>query len=156
MILKKELIKKVEELEDELKVAEDQVKRYEEIRDMFSKENQKLENKIKGLEQLVPEEKLKEFDDGTIYRLCDPEMMVFHQRRDMGVDIYCESERDDKKWLLTRIPISPEYEAYSEMSLNDKAEKIEPLVKALEIAFKDHCDYHIHVVSSFSKTVYTW
>ena len=156
MILKKELIKKVEELEDELKIAEDQVKRYEEIRDRVSEENQRLQHRVESLNQIVPTKELHKLNENTIYRLCDPEMMVFHERRDMGVDIYCESERDDKKWLLTRIPISPEYEAYSEMSLSDMAEKIEPLVKALEIAFKDHCDYHIHVVSSFSKTVYTW
>jgi predicted nuclease with TOPRIM domain len=156
MILKKELIKKVEELEGDLKVAEDEVKRYEEIRDRLSEENQKLQHKVESLEQIIPAEELGKLDDNTIYRLCDPEMMVFHKRRDMGIDIYCESERDDKKWLLTRIPLSLAYETWDSMTLSQKAERIQPLVEGIETAYKDHSDYHIYVEASVTKTVYAW
>jgi phage shock protein A len=69
MIKKQELADKVKELEGTLRVSEDQVDRFIEIRDRMAKENRKLEERIQSLEQLVPKEKLEELDDGTIYRL---------------------------------------------------------------------------------------
>ena len=156
MELKKDLIDRVKKLKDDLEVSEDQVKRYEEIRDRLSLKNRDLEQKIQSLEQLVPKEKLEELEDGTLYRLCDPSLMVFHENRDMGIDIYCEETNSLKRRLLTRIPISVDYETHDQMSLTQKAEMLDPLVKALEIAFKDHIDYHINVVTSFTKTVYTY
>ena len=156
MELKKDLIDRVKKLKGDLEVSEDQVERFIEIRDRMAKENRKLEERIQSLEQLVPKEKLEELEDGTLYRLCDPSLMVFHENRDMGIDIYCEETQSFKRKLLTRIPISVDYEAHEEMSLSQKAEMLDPLVKALEIAFKDHIDYHINVVTSFTKTVYTY
>ena len=117
MIKKQELVDKIKELEGTLRVSEDQVERFIEIRDRMLKENQKLEQKIQSLEQLVPKDKLKDLDDATIYRLCDPSLMVFHENRDMGIDIYCEETRSLKRRLLTRIPISVDYEKQDEMSL---------------------------------------
>jgi hypothetical protein len=156
MELKKDLIDRVKNLEGNLKVSEDQVERFIEIRDRMAKENRKLEERIQSLEQLVPKEKLEELDDGTIYRLCDPSLMVFHENRDMGIDIYCEETTNSKRRLLTRIPISVDYETHEEMSLTQKAEMLDPLVAALETAFKDHPDYHINAVTSFTKTIYTY
>ena len=156
MIKKQELVDKIKELEGTLRVSEDQVERFIEIRDRMLKENQKLEQKIQSLEQLVPKDKLKDLDDATIYRLCDPSLMGFHENRDMGIDIYCEETSSSKRRLLTRIPISLDYEAHEEMSLTQKAEMLDPLVASLETAFKDHADYHINVVASFTKTIYTY
>ena len=156
MIKKQELADKVKELEGTLRVSEDQVDRFIGIRDNLVKEKQKLEERIQSLEQLVPKEKLEELDDGTIYRLCDPSLMVFHENRDMGIDIYCEETRSLKRRLLTRIPISVDYEKHEEMSLKERAEMLDPLVSAIETAFKDHTDYHINVVASFTKTIYTY
>jgi hypothetical protein len=156
MELKKDLIERVKNLQGNLKVSEDQVERFIEIRDRMLKENRKLEERIQSLEQLVPKKKLEELDDGTIYRLCDPSLMVFHENRDMGIDIYCEETTNSKRRLLTRIPISVDYETHEEMSLTQKAEMLDPLVAALETAFKDHPDYHINAVTSFTKTIYTY
>ena len=156
MIKKQELADKVKELEGTLRVSEDQVERFIEIRDRMAKENRKLEERIQSLEQLVPKEKLEELDDGTIYRLCDPSLMVFHENRDMGIDIYCEENQLFKRRLLTRIPISVGYDIHEDMSLTQKAEILAPLVSALETAFQDHTDYCINVVASFNKTVYTY
>jgi len=156
MELKKDLIERVKNLEGNLKVSEDQVERFIEIRDRMAKENRKLEERIQSLEQLVPKEKLEELDDGTIYRLCDPSLMVFHENRDMGIDIYCEETRSLKRRLLTRIPISIDYETHEEMSLKDRAAMLDPLVSAIETAFSDHPDYCINVVASFTKTIYTY
>tara|TARA_B100000700_G_scaffold111591_1_gene125629 strand:+ start:279 stop:749 length:471 start_codon:yes stop_codon:yes gene_type:complete len=156
MIKKQELVDKIKELEGNLEVSEDEVERFIEIRDRLAKEKQKLEERITSLEQLVPEDKLEELNDGTIYRLCDPSLMFFHENRDMGIDIYCEETTSSKRRLLTRIPISVDYETHEEMSLAQKAEMLDPLVAALETAFKDHPDYHINVVTSFTKTIYTY
>tara|TARA_R100000808_G_scaffold4074_2_gene13605 strand:- start:1751 stop:2221 length:471 start_codon:yes stop_codon:yes gene_type:complete len=156
MIKKQELVDKIKELEGNLEVSEDEVERFIEIRDRLAKEKQKLEERITSLEQLVPEDKLEELNDGTIYRLCDPSLMFFHENRDMGIDIYCEETTSSKRRLLTRIPISVDYETHEEMSLTQKAEMLDPLVAALETAFKDHPDYHINVVTSFTKTIYTY
>ena len=156
MIKKQELVDKIKELEGTLRVSEDQVERFIEIRDRMAKENRKLEERIQSLEQLVPKEKLEELDDGTIYRLCDPSLMVFHENRDMGIDIYCEETRSLKRRLLTRIPISLDYETHDQMSLKDKAALLDPLVSAIETAFSDHPDYCINVVASFTKTIYTY
>ena len=120
------------------------------------KEKQKLEERIHSLEQLVPKEKLEELDTGKIYRLCDPSLMFFHENRDMGIDIYCEETTSSKRRLLARIPISVDYESHEQMSLTQKAEMLDPLVAALETAFKDHPDYCINVVTSFTKTIYTY
>jgi len=149
-------VDKIKELEGNLEVSEDEVERFIEIRDRLAKEKQKLEERITSLEQLVPEDKLEELNDGTIYRLCDPSLMFFHENRDMGIDIYCEETTSSKRRLLTRIPISVDYETHEEMSLAQKAEMLDPLVAALETAFKDHPDYHINVVTSFTKTIYTY
>ena len=156
MELKKDLIERVKTLEGNLEVSEDEVERFIEIRDRLAKEKQKLEERITSLEQLVPEDKLEELNDGTIYRLCDPSLMVFHENRDMGIDIYCEEPRSLKRRLLTRIPISVDYETHEEMSLAQKAEMLDPLVSAIETAFSDHPDYCINVVTSFTKTIYTY
>ena len=156
MIKKQELADKVKELEGTLRVSEDQVERFIGIRDSLVKEKQKLEERIHSLEQLVPKEKLEELDDGTIYRLCDPSLMVFHENRDMGIDIYCEETRSLKRRLLTRIPISLDYETHVQMSLKDRAALLDPLVSAIETAFSDHPDYCINVVTSFTKTIYTY
>ena len=156
MIKKQELVDKIKELEGNLEVSEDEVERFIEIRDRLAKEKQKLEERITSLEQLVPEDKLEELNDGTIYRLCDPSLMFFHENRDMGIDIYCEETTSSKRRLLARIPISVDYETHEEMSLTQKAEMLDPLVAALETAFKDHPDYHINVVTSFTKTIYTY
>tara|TARA_R100000664_G_scaffold5609_1_gene10449 strand:+ start:197 stop:667 length:471 start_codon:yes stop_codon:yes gene_type:complete len=156
MIKKQELVDKIKELEGNLEVSEDEVERFIEIRDRLAKEKQKLEERITSLEQLVPEDKLEELNDGTIYRLCDPSLMFFHENRDMGIDIYCEETTSSKRRLLARIPISVDYETHEEMSLAQKAEMLDPLVAALETAFKDHPDYHINVVTSFTKTIYTY
>jgi len=156
MIKKQELVDKIKELEGNLEVSEDEVERFIEIRDRLAKEKQKLEERITSLEQLVPEDKLEELNDGTIYRLCDPSLMFFHENRDMGIDIYCEETTSSKRRLLARIPISVDYESHEQMSLTQKAEMLDPLVAALETAFKDHPDYHINVVTSFTKTIYTY
>ena len=156
MIKKQELVNRIKELEGNLEVSEDEVKRFIEIRDRLAKEKLKLEERITSLEQLVPEDKLEELDDGTIYRLCDPSLMVFHESRDMGIDIYCEETRSLKRRLLTRIPISVDYETHEEMSLKDRAALLDPLVSAIETAFSDHPDYCINVVTSFTKTIYTY
>ena len=156
MIKKQELADKLKDLEGTLRVSEDQVDRFIGIRDNLVKEKQKLEQRIHSLEQLVPNEKLEELDEGTIYRLCDPSLMFFHENRDMGIDIYCEETRSLKRRLLTRIPISVDYEKHEEMSLKERAEMLDPLVSAIETAFKDHTDYHINVVASFTKTIYTY
>ena len=156
MIKKQELVDKIKELEGTLRVSEDQVERFIGIRDSLVKEKQKLEERIHSLEQLVPKEKLEELDTGKIYRLCDPSLMFFHENRDMGIDIYCEETTSSKRRLLTRIPISVDYETHEEMSLTQKAEMLDPLVAALETAFKDHPDYHINAVTSFTKTIYTY
>ena len=156
MIKKQELVDKIKELEGTLRVSEDQVARLIGIRGSLVKEKQKLEERIHSLEQLLPKEKLEELDEGTIYRLCDPSLMFFHENRDMGIDIYCEETTSSKRRLLTRIPISVDYETHEEMSLTQKAEILAPLVSALETAFQDHTDYCINVVASFNKTVYTY
>ena len=156
MIKKQELLDKIKELEGTLRVSEDQVERFIGIRDSLVKEKQKLEERIHSLEQLLPKEKLEELDDGKIYRLCDPSLMFFHENRDMGIDIYCEETTSSKRRLLTRIPISVDYESHEQMSLTQKAEMLDPLVAALEAAFKDHPDYCINVVTSFTKTIYTY
>ena len=156
MIKKQELVDKIKELEGTLRVSEDQVERFIGIRDSLVKEKQKLEERIHSLEQLVPKEKLEELDDGKIYRLCDPSLMFFHENRDMGIDIYCEETTSSKRRLLARIPISVDYESHEQMSLTQKAEMLDPLVAALETAFKDHPDYCINVVTSFTKTIYTY
>lgn len=156
MIKKQELVDKIKELEETLKISEYQVERFIGIRDSLVKEKQKLEERIHSLEQLVPKEKLEELDTGKIYRLCDPSLMFFHENRDMGIDIYCEETTNSKRRLLTRIPISVDYESHEQMSLTQKAEMLDPLVAALETAFKDHPDYCINVVTSFTKTIYTY
>ena len=156
MIKQQELADKVKELEGTLRVSEHQVERFIEIRDSLVKEKQKLEERIHSLEQLVPKEKLEELGKGTIYRLCDPSLMYFHESRDMGIDIYCEETTSSEHSLLTRIPISVDYETHEQMSLTQKAEMLDPLVAALETAFSDHPDYCINVITSFTKTIYTY
>ena len=156
MIKKQELVDKIKELEGTLRVSEDQVARLIGIRGSLVKEKQKLEERIHSLEQLLPKEKLEELDEGTIYRLCDPSLMFFHENRDMGIDIYCEETTSSKRRLLTRIPISVDYETHEQMSLKDRAAMLDPLVSAIETAFSDHPDYCINVVASFTKTIYTY
>ena len=156
MIKKQELVDKIKELEGNLEVSEYQVERFIGIRDSLVKEKQKLEERIHSLEQLVPKEKLEELDTGKIYRLCDPSLMFFHENRDMGIDIYCEETTSSKRRLLTRIPISVDYEKHDQMSLKDRAALLDPLVSAIETAFSDHPDYCINVVTSFTKTIYTY
>ena len=64
---------------------------------------------------LTDPELLEELDEGTIYRLCDPSLMFFHENRDMGIDIYCEETTSSKRRLLTRIPISVDYESHEQI-----------------------------------------
>jgi len=72
----------------------------------------------------------------------------------MGVDVYFWDEDKDKKTLLTRIPIN--VENYYDMSLEDKAKRLQPLIDSLGVAFEDYMDSHILVEASIGTIYYSY
>ena len=154
MILKKELQKQVDHLNEQVARMDghENWRREQSRRD--NEKMTKLEEKIFELEQLIPEEEIKNIDDNSVYRVCDPKLKRYHQDRNMGVDVYFWNESEDKKTLLTRIPIN--VENYYDMSLEDKAKRLQPLIDSLGVAFEDYMDSHILVEASIGTICYSY
>jgi len=165
MVLKSEMEKENEKLGKKIKRLENKVKKLkkdvQQEQDMNSyrvrflgkahEEKQELQNKVFELEQLIDAKEIK----GPVFQICDPSLQYLHKRRELGVDIYIERHVDDKKILLTRIPISIDYEQYERMSFEQRSEVLEPLVRGLRCAYSKSDEPLVHIEVSINEMYWT-
>ena len=165
MVLKSEMEKENEKLGKKIKRLENKVKKLKEAvqqeQDMNSyrikflgkahEEKQELQNKVFELEQLIDAKEIK----GPAFQICDPSLQYLHKRRELGVDIYIERHVDDQKILLTRIPISIDYEQYERMSFEQRSEVLEPLVRGLRSAYSKSDEPIVHIEVSINEMYWT-
>jgi hypothetical protein len=165
MVLKSEMEKENEKLGKKIKRLENKVKKLKEdvqhekdlgeyrIKYLIEEREEKeaLKNKLFEREQLIDAKEIK----GPVFQICDPSLQGAHKRRDMGVDIYIERHHSDKKILLTRIPISIDYEQYERMSFEQRAEVLEPLVRGLRSAYSKSDEPIVHIEVSINEMYWT-
>lgn len=165
MVLKTEMEKQNEALTKKVKRLENKVKKLkskleeadsmEEFRLQMQrrmyKEADDLKNKLFEREQQLDAQETK----GPVFQVCDPSMQGVHKRRDLGVDVYVERHMDDKKMLLTRIPISMDYDEYERMSFERRAEILEPLVRGLRSAYSKSDEPIVHIEVSINEMYWT-
>ena len=165
MVLKSEMEKQNEELSKKVRRLENKVKKLksklgeadsmEEFRLQMQrrmyKEADDLKNKLFEREQQLDAQETK----GPVFQVCDPSMQHAHKRRDMGVDVYVERHMDDKKMLLTRIPISFDYDVFQSMSFEERAASLNPLVCGLKEAYNRSDEPIVHIEASINDMHWT-
>ena len=170
MILKDERVKlekKIKRLEKKIVKLKADIETSSEMEEFRVKhlvrgnqEKQELRSKIFELEQQVDAQETK----GPVFQICDPSLHGMHKRRDLGVDVYVErhtpvyghrDRTDDKKLLLTRIPINIEYDVYERMSFERRAEVLEPLVRGLRSAYNKSDEAIVHIEASVNEMYWT-
>ena len=165
MVLKSEMEKQNEALTKKVKRLENKVKKLKaaveeekemgeyRIKNMIKERDEKneLRDRIFELQQLIDAKEIK----GPVFQICDPSMHYAHKRRDMGVDVYVERHMDDKKILLTRIPITFDYDVYESMSFDRRAEVLEPLVRGLRSAYSKSDEPIVHIEVSINEMYWT-
>ena len=165
MVLKSEmekqneaLTKKIKRLENKvkkLKAAVEEEKEMEEyrIKTLIRERDEKneLQNRIFEPQQLIDAKEIK----GPVFQICDPSLQYLHKRRDMGVDVYIERHTDAEKILLTRIPISIDYEQYERMTFEQRSEVLEPLVRGLRSAYSKSDEPIVHIEVSINEMYWT-
>ena len=165
MVLKTEMEKQNEELTKKVKRLENKIKKLKEavehekdlgeyrIKYLIEEREKKqdLQNKLFEREQLIDAKEIM----GPVFQICDPSLQGVHKRRDLGVDVYVERHLDDKKLLLTRIPISVDYDEYERMSFERRAEILEPLVRGLRSAYSKSDEPLVHIEVSINEMHWT-
>ena len=165
MVLKSEMEKQNEELTKKVKRLENKVKKLnskiEEANSMeefriqsqrrLYKETDDLKNKLFEREKQLDAQETK----GPIFQVCDPSMQYVHKRRDMGVDIYVERHSSEEKFLLTRIPITFDYDVYHSLSFEERAAIVNPLVCGLRQFYHRSDEPSVHNESSINEMYWT-
>ena len=169
MVLKNEIEKQNEELTKKVKRLENKVKKLKsKIEEANSKaakndewridahrrlyqETENLRNKLFEREQQLDAQETK----GPIFQVCDPSMQYAHKRRDMGVDIYVERHSSEEKFLLTRIPITFDYDVYHSMSFEERAAIVNPLVCGLRQFYNRSDEPIVHIDASINEMYWT-
>ena len=153
-----QLEKKIKRLENKVKKLKAAVEEEKEmgeyrIKNMVKarEEKEELRNKIFELEQQLDAQETK----GPVYQICDPSLQYFHKRRDLGVDVYVERHRDDTKFLLTRIPIILDSELCEDMTFEQRAATLDPLVRGLRSAYSKSEEPLIHIDVSINEMYWT-
>ena len=169
MVLKSEMEKRNEELSKKVRRLENKVKKLklkikeadadaakiEEFRidahRRLYKETEDLRNKLFEREQQLDEQETK----GPVFQVCDPSLQYVHKRRDLGVDVYVERHSSEEKFLLTRIPISFDYDVYESMSFEERAAILNPLVCGLREAYRRSDEPIVHIEASINEMHWT-
>ena len=165
MVLKSEMEKENEKLGKKIKRLEKKVKKLKDavqhekemgeyrIKYLIEEREKKeaLQNKLFEREQLIDAKEIK----GPVFQICDPSLQYLHKRRDMGVDVYIERHTDAEKILLTRIPISIDYEQYERMTFEQRSEVLEPLVRGLRSAYSKSDEPIVHIEVSINEMYWT-
>ena len=169
MVLKSEMEKQNEALTKKVKRLENKVKKLkskiEEANSQAAKndsfridahrrlyqETENLRNKLFEREQQLDAQETK----GPIFQVCDPSMQYAHKRRDMGVDIYVERHSSEEKFLLTRIPITFDYDVYQSMEFEEKAAILNPLVCGLRQFYNRSEEPIVHIDASINEMYWT-
>ena len=165
MVLKSEMEKQNEELTKKVKRLENKVNKLnskiEEANSMeefriqshrrLYQETEDLRNKLFEREQQLDAQETK----GPIFQVCDPSMQYAHKRRDMGVDVYVERHSSEEKFLLTRIPISFDYDVYESMEFEEKAAILNPLVRGLKEFYNRSDEPIVHIEASINEMYWT-
>lgn len=165
MVLKSEMEKQNEALTKKVKRLENKVKKLKaaveeekemgeyRIKNMIKERDEKneLRDRIFELQQLIDAKEIK----GPVFQICDPSMHYAHKRRDLGVDVYVERHNSEEKFLLTRIPITFDYDVYESMSFDRRAEVLEPLVRGLRSAYSKSDEPIVHIEVSINEMYWT-
>ena len=169
MVLKSEMEKQNEELTKKVKRLENKVKKLkskikeadadaatmEEVRIQthrrLYKETEDLRNKLFEREQQLDAQETK----GPVFQVCDPSMQYAHKFRNMGVDVYVERHSSDEKLLLTRIPITFDYDVYESMSFEQRAAILNPLVCGLKEVYNRSDEPIVHIQASINDMHWT-
>jgi hypothetical protein len=165
MVLKSEMEKENEKLGKKIKRLENKVKKLKsavkdekdagEYRIKYlakeREEKEELRNKIFELEQQIDADETK----GPVFQVCDPLLQNMHKRRDLGVDVYVERHMDDTKVLLTRIPISLDSELCEDMTFEQRAAMLDPLVRGLRCAYSKSDEPFVHIEVSINEMYWT-
>lgn len=165
MVLKNEmenenqaLTKKVKRLENKIKKLKsklDEANSMDDFRVQMQRrsyeETEKFKNKLFEREQQLDAQETK----GPVFQVCDPSLQGLHKRRELGVDVYLERHLDDRKLLLTRIPINIDYETYDRMSFEERAATLEPLVRGLRYAYSKADEPIVHIEVSINEMYWT-
>ena len=151
----KRLENKVKKLKSKIEEADSEAAKMEEFRidahRRLYQETEGLRNKLFEREQQLDAQETK----GPIFQVCDPQMQYAHKRRDMGVDIYIERHSGEEKFLLTRIPISFDYDVYESMSFEERAAILNPLVCGLREAYRRSYEPIVHIEASINEMYWT-
>ena len=146
---------KVNKLKSKIKEADADAATMEEVRIQshrrLYKETEDLRNKLFEREQQLDAQETK----GPVFQVCDPSLQYVHKRRDLGVDVYVERHMDDKKMLLTRIPITFDYDVYASMSFGERAAILNPLVCGLKEAYNRSDEPIVHIEASINDMHWT-
>ena len=169
MVLKSEMEKRNEELSKKVRRLENKVNKLklkikeadadaatmEEVRIQshrrLYKETEDLRNKLFEREQQLDAQETK----GPVFQVCDPSLQYVHKRRDLGVDVYVERHNSEEKFLLTRIPISFDYDVYESMSFEERAAILNPLVCGLREAYRRSDEPIVHIEASINEMHWT-
>jgi predicted nuclease with TOPRIM domain len=151
----KRLENKVKKLKSKIEEADSEAAKMEEFRidahRRLYKETEDLRNKLFEREQQLDAQETK----GPIFQVCDPSMQYVHKRRDMGVDVYVERHNSEEKFLLTRIPITFDYDVYHSMSFEERAAIVNPLVCGLRQFYHRSDEPIVHIESSINEMYWT-
>ena len=165
MVLKSEMEKQHEALTKKVKRLENKVKKLKaaveeekemgeyRIKNMIKERDEKneLRDRIFELQQLIDAKEIK----GPVFQICDPSMHYAHKRRDLGVDVYVERHNSEEKFLLTRIPITFDYDVYHSMSFEERAAIVNPLVCGLRQFYHRSDEPIVHIESSINEMYWT-
>ena len=169
MVLKSEMEKRNEELTKKVRRLENKVKKLklkikeadadaatmEEVRIQshrrLYKETEDLRNKLFEREQQLDAQETK----GPVFQVCDPSLQYVHKRRDLGVDVYVERHSSEEKFLLTRIPITFDYDVFQSMSFEERAAILNPLVCGLREAYRRSDEPIVHIEASINEMHWT-
>ena len=146
---------KVNKLKSKIKEADADAATMEEVRIQSHRrlyqETEKLRNKLFEREQQLDAQETK----GPVFQVCDPSLQYVHKRRDLGVDVYVERHSSEEKFLLTRIPISFDYDVYEAMSFEERAAILNPLVCGLREAYRRSDEPIVHIEASINEMYWT-
>ena len=165
MVLKSEMEKQNEALTKKVRRLENKVKKLksklgeadsmEEFRLQMQrrmyKEADDLKNKLFEREQQLDAQETK----GPVFQVCDPSLQYVHKRRDMGVDVYVERHNSEEKFLLTRIPITFDYDVFQSMSFEERAAILNPLVCGLKEVYNRSDEPIVHIQASINDMHWT-
>ena len=146
---------KVKKLKSKIKEADADAATMEEVRIQshrrLYKETEDLRNKLFEREQQLDAQETK----GPVFQVCDPSLQYVHKRRDLGVDVYVERHSSEEKFLLTRIPITFDYDVFQSMSFEERAAILNPLVCGLREAYRRSDEPIVHIEASINEMHWT-